>query len=75
VTETVTETATGKFVSSSTTFAQLTQTDYTYYLDPEAPPPPTPLTLTWTVTRVNGQLQDRRGTTAAEIIASALPAA
>jgi hypothetical protein len=75
VSETVTDTATGQFIASQTAFANLTETSFTYYFNPSAPPPPSPRTLTFTVTRVNGQLQDLRITTADAIIASALPAA
>lgn len=75
VTETITDTATGKFGSSATSFAQLPETTFTYNFDPLAASPPSPQTITFTVRRVNGQLEDIRTTTAGDIIASAQPAA
>jgi hypothetical protein len=75
VTETITDTATGAFVAAQTTFAQLTETTFTYYFNPAAPPTPSPQTITFTVRRVNGTLEDIRTTTAAEVLASAQPAA
>jgi hypothetical protein len=61
--------------ASATAFAQLPETTFTYTFDPQAAAPSSPQTITFSVTRVNGQLQDSRTTTAAEIIASAQPGA
>jgi hypothetical protein len=74
VDETFTDTATGAWLGATVYMGNLGQNTFTYYFTPGATNP-SPVTLTFTVTRPNGQLQDSRTTTAAEIIASAQPAA
>ena len=69
-----TDSATGTWLSSSTYMAPLGQGSFDFFLgSPTATPPAT--TLTVTVTRPNGQVQDSRTTTLAEVLASVQPAA
>lgn len=66
---TMTDTATGKFVSSSTSFAPVGMNSIftDSFLVTDTPPQQT---LTLTVTKKNGQLEARRSATVAEILQS-----
>jgi hypothetical protein len=73
VTLTSTDTATGKWLGASTIMAGYGQRTYSYYIGaPTATPSATTLTLT--VTRPNGKVQDSRTTTVAEVLQAALAA-
>ena len=68
---TTTDTATGAYVFRSVIMASYGQNTYRFYLGaPTATPPARTLTLT--VTRPNGSVQDSRTTTLAEVMQAAL---
>lgn len=70
---TTTDTATGAFISRSVIMGSYGQQTYRFYIGaPTATPPAR--TLTVTVTKPNGSVQDSRSTTLAELLAS-VPAA
>jgi hypothetical protein len=67
---TTTDTATGAFISRSAIMASYGQMNYRFYLGaPTATPPAR--TLTVDVIRANGQLQDKRVTTLADVLQAA----
>jgi hypothetical protein len=69
-----TDTATGAWVVGSTIMASYGQWSYRFYIGaPTATPPAR--TLTFTVTKPNGDVQARRTTTLAEMLAPFAPAA
>ena len=66
---TSTDTATGKWLGASVNVANYGLNTFTYSFTPTPTPPA--VTETLTVTRANGQLQDSRSATLAEILQSA----